>query len=72
MNHHEREEMEMKYDSEEIMQKLTNAIGYLERARDEMEELDMVMDMKPYLDRLYDLAGDIELELDALEVEFDD
>ena len=56
---------------EDTMQKLDFAIGYISKAIEQLEDADRMglVDVTSIMDRLMEIGGDLELELDCIEDE---
>jgi len=56
---------------EDILSNFDQAIGYIQRAIEKLEDVDRVrfIDVSGYMDRLMEIGGDLELELDSMEDE---
>lgn len=56
---------------DDIMSNFDQAIGYIQRAIEKLEDVDRVkfIDVTGYMDRLMEIGGDLEIELDSMEDE---
>lgn len=56
---------------DDIMTLIDQSIGHISCAIDKLEKLDRIkfIDVREYMDRLMEIGGDLELELDSMEDE---